>query len=181
MQNSERKLLVLDLDETLIYATERNLERDFDFVVGPYFVYKRPYLDEFLKFCFENFEIAVWTSSTAIYAAEIIENIFDYKDVLSFIWSRERCTVSFDEEERVNFHEKKILKIKRRGYDLQSVIVVDDSPEKWRSSYGNLVRVQPFFGEIEDDELKHLIVYLGRLNKIENIRKFEKRNWRGRL
>jgi len=181
MSNLEQKLLILDLDETLIYATEINLERDFDFVVGPYFVYKRPYLDEFLKFCFENFEIAVWTSSTAVYAHEIIENIFDYKDPISFVWSRERCTVSFDEEERVNFYEKKIVKIKPRGYNLQSVIVIDDSPEKWRSSYGNLVRVKSFLGEIEDDELKHLIVYLERLNKIENIRQFEKRNWRNRL
>lgn len=181
MQNFERKLLVLDLDETLIYATEINLERDFDFVVGPYFVYKRPYLDEFLKFCFENFEIAVWTSSTEIYAAEIIENIFDYKDIVSFVWSRERCTIGFDEEKRVNFYEKKILKIKRLGYNLQSVIVVDDSPETWRSSYGNLVRVKPFFGEIEDNELKHLIVYFEKLKTIENVRKFEKRNWRGKL
>lgn len=180
MPNPEQKLLILDLDETLIYATEINLERDFDFVVGPYFVYKRPYLDEFLKFCLEHFEVAVWTSSTEIYAFEIVENIFDYKDLLSFVWSRERCTISFDEEERVSFYEKKILKIKLLGYHLESVIVVDDSPEKWRSSYGNMVRVKPFFGEVEDDELKHLIVYLERLKNIENIRKFEKRDWRNR-
>lgn len=81
----------------------------------------------------------------------------------------------------MNFYEKKIHKIRRRKYDLNSVVVVDDSPEKWRSAYGNLVRVKPFFGEIEDDELKHLIVYLERLKKIENIRRLEKRNWRNRL
>ncbi len=181
MQNLESKLLVLDLDETLIYATERNLERDFDFIVGQYFVYKRPYLDEFLKFCFENVEVAVWTSSTESYAAKIIENIFDFNYQISFFWSRERCTLSFDEEERVNFYEKKILKVKKRGYDLNSVIVVDDSPEKWRSSYGNLVRVKPFFGETDDDELEHLTIYLEKLKKIENIRKFEKRNWRSKV
>lgn len=33
------KLLVLDLDETLIFGTERELERPCDFSVGPYFVY----------------------------------------------------------------------------------------------------------------------------------------------
>ena len=181
MQNLDRKLLILDLDETLIYATERDLERDFDFIVGPYFVYKRPFLDDFLKFCFENFEVAVWTSSTRNYAAEVIENIFDYDHPISFFWARERCTISFNAEERVDFYEKKMLKIKQRGYDLRSVIVIDDSPEKWRSSYGNLVRVKPFFGEIDDDELKHLIIYLERLKKIENIRTFEKRNWRNRV
>lgn len=181
MQNVERKLLILDIDETLVYATEERLERGADFIVGQYFVYRRPFLEEFLAFCFENFEVAVWTSSTRNYATEILENIFDSAYQTSFFWARERCTISFDMEERENFLEKKMSKVRKRGYDLKSVIVVDDSPEKWRSSYGILVRVKPFFGETDDDELKHLTVYLERLNKIENIRKFEKRNWRNRL
>lgn len=181
MQFSERKLLILDLDETLVYAAEEKLEREADFIVGQYFVYRRPFLDEFLEICFENFEVAIWTSSTRNYAEKVIENIFEVKHPISFFWSRERCTIGFDMEERENFLEKKMRKIRRLGYDLKSVIVVDDSPEKWRSSYGNLVRVKPFFGDINDDELKHLAAYLERLKKIENIRKFEKRNWRNRL
>jgi TFIIF-interacting CTD phosphatase-like protein len=72
-------------------------------------------------------------------------------------------------------------KVRKRGYDLKKVIVVDDSPEKWRNSYGNLVRIKPFFGEIDDNELKRLIIYLERLNSTENIRKTEKRNWQNRI
>jgi len=181
MHNSDKKLLILDLDETLIYATEEKLERESDFIVGQYFVYRRPFLDEFLEFCFENFEVAVWTTSTGNYARKILENIFDSHHKTNFVWARERSTFSFDMEERESFLTKKMTKVRRRGYDLKSVIVVDDSPEKWRSSYGNLVRVKPFFGEIDDDELKHLAVYLGRLKNIDNIRKIEKRNWRNRL
>ena len=181
MQFSEKKLLILDLDETLCYATEERLERDADFTVGQYFVYRRPFLDEFLEFCFENFEVAVWTSSTRNYAVRVIENIFGAKHEISFFWARERCTMSFDMEEREYYMQKKMHKIRRSGYDLKSVIVVDDSPEKWRSSYGNLVRVKPFFGDLDDDELKPLTVYLERLKRIENIRRFEKRNWRNRL
>lgn len=181
MQNSERKLLILDLDETLIYGTEEKSEREADFIVGQYFVYKRPFLDECLEFCFENFDVAVWTSSTKNYAAGIVENIFGSKYRTEFLWARERCTMSFDQEERENFLEKKMSKIRKRGYDLKSVIVVDDSPEKWRSSYGNLVCVKPFFGESDDDELKHLIEYLKRLKNIENVRSVEKRNWRNRI
>ncbi len=176
-----QKLLILDLDETLIHATEEKLEREADFIVGQYFVYRRPFLDEFLEFCFANFEIAVWTSSTRKYATEIIENILDSEYQTAFFWARERCTIGFDMEEREQFFEKKMTKVRNRGYDLNSVIVVDDSPEKWRSSYGNLVRVKPFFGETDDDELQKLIVYLQRLKGIENIRKIEKRNWRNRV
>jgi len=107
--------------------------------------------------------------------------MFDSQYKIAFTWARDRCTLRFDDEEREQVYEKKMTKIRRRGYDLKSVIVVDDSPEKWRSSYGNLVRVKPFFGAPDDDELKHLTVYLRRLSKVENIRKFEKRNWRSRI
>lgn len=39
-------LLILDLDETLIHATEQP-EREADFQIFHYHVYKRPYLEEF--------------------------------------------------------------------------------------------------------------------------------------
>ena len=181
MKSDERKLLILDLDETLIYATEEKLDRESEFCVGQYYVYKRPFLNEFLEFCFKNFEVAVWTSSTRNYAEKIVEKVFDSKHSISFLWARERCTISYDAEEMQRFYEKKIHKIRRRKYDLNSVIVIDDSPEKWRSAYGNLVRIKPFFGEADDTELKHLVVYLERLKDVENIRVLEKRSWRNRL
>jgi RNA polymerase II subunit A small phosphatase-like protein len=49
-------------------------------------------------------------------------------------------------------------KVRKRKYQLSKVIVVDDSAEQWRNSYGNLVRVNPFFGEIKDSELQKLII-----------------------
>ena len=181
MPDVDKKLLILDLDETLIFAEETPLERQEDFIVGQYFVYKRPHLQEFIGFCLENFDVAVWTSSTNNYAEQIIENIFPNPNELKFFWSRLRCTISFDEELMENFHEKKMTKVRRRGYDLAKVIVVDDSPEKWRNSYGNLVRVKPFFGEIDDNELQKLIIYLKELTDAQNIRKIEKRMWQNRI
>jgi len=46
-----RTLLILDLDETLIYATETALDRPADFSVYGYHVYRRPHLDAFLATC----------------------------------------------------------------------------------------------------------------------------------
>lgn len=181
MQSVEKKLLILDLDETLVYATEEKLERQEDFTIGEYIVYKRPYLQEFIAFCLENFDVAVWTSSTQNYAIKIVEEIFQNPNELKFLWSRLRCTISFDEEERENFLEKKMTKVGRRGYDLNKVIVIDDLPQVWRNSYGNLVRVNPFFGETDDNELQKLIIYLERLKNAENIRKVEKRLWKNRI
>lgn len=176
-----QKLLILDLDETLIYSSEMLLEDEPDFRIGIFYTYKRPYLNEFLEFCFENFEVAVWTSSTRTYAKEILRNILNENQKLKFLYSRERCTFSFDEELLENFYSKKLTKLRRRGVNLESVIVIDDSPEQWRDSYGNLVRVKKFLGETDDKELSLLIKYLSKLKNAENIRRIEKRDWKNMI
>jgi TFIIF-interacting CTD phosphatase-like protein len=78
----KNKLLILDLDETLIYSTETTLVREPDFLVKPYFVYKRPNLDNFLTTCFDWFDVAVWTSSGAEYVALIVSAIFPDPNLL---------------------------------------------------------------------------------------------------
>jgi RNA polymerase II subunit A small phosphatase-like protein len=179
VQVSQRKLLILDLDETLIYATEEALERKADITVATYFVYKRPYLKEFLDFCFANFDVAVWTTSTSDYAREIIDKCFNQDPI--FIWSRERCTHTYDAEMQEHYYIKKMSKLRRQGYKLESVIAVDDSANVWTNSYGNLVRVMRFEGDETDTELKRLLLYLGSLLDAADIRKIEKRNWRSKI
>lgn len=181
MQKAERKLLVLDLDETLIYATEEKLEREANFTVGQYFVYKRPFVDCFLRFCFKNFDVAVWTTATKSYAEEIFKNLLKENEILQFLWTRERCTYEFDEELHEPILVKKLAKVRRRKRKLESVIVVDDSPNVWKSSYGNPVCISKFNGDENDDELKLLPLYLEKLLDVSNIRKIEKRNWRNRI
>jgi len=73
-----------------------------------------------------------------------------------------------------------LKKIKKLGYPLESVIVVDDSPEKWRQSYGNLVQVTPYLGTEEDTELALLASYIHVLKDQPDIRAVEKRQWRHR-
>lgn len=48
MDNKSDKLLILDLDETLIYATQNELNIPYDFKFDKYFVYERPHLKQFL-------------------------------------------------------------------------------------------------------------------------------------
>jgi TFIIF-interacting CTD phosphatase-like protein len=176
-----KKLLILDLDETLIYAAEASLPRKADFLVGQYHVYKRPFLDAFLKSCLDWFEVAVWTSSTPLYAIEIVSVIFEDPEILSFVWASDHCTVVYDIEWFEYYNRKNLKKVKRKGYRLESIIAVDDTPQKWERSYGNLVRVNPFEGDERDDELKYLLLYLEQLRYAENIRSVEKRFWRNQL
>ncbi|MEM7155405.1 MAG: HAD family hydrolase [Myxococcota bacterium] len=172
------KLLVLDLDETLIHATTRELAATPDFEVGPFVVYRRPGVEQFLEYCLGAFAaVGVWTSSTMSYAAEVIEHLVDPKR-LHFLWARERCTIRVDPETREYEYLKDLKKLRRRGFDKRKIIAVDDTPAKFQRSYGNLVRIRAFEGEPEDRELQVLTRYLQRLGSVPDVRAVEKRFWR---
>jgi TFIIF-interacting CTD phosphatase-like protein len=182
---SNKKLLILDLDETLVYATETPLPRPPDFEVYGYAVYKRPYLDIFLATCLDWFDVAIWTSSGAEYAAAVVAAIFEDPQSLQFVWASNRCSLVLnynydliDGDYPAYYSRKPLTKVKRQGYKLESIIAIDDTPKKWEQSYSNLVRVKPFEGDEADVELKHLLLYLNTLKDAENIRKIEKRWWR---
>lgn len=175
-----RKLLLLDLDETLIHSTEDPLSYPADFHFGRIHVYLRPHLAEFIAGLQPHFELALWTAGGALYAQQIAEHIFP-EGALSFLWSSERCTLVPDREFGGYQTRKRLKKVKAKGYSLDSVIVVDDTPSNYASSYGNLVVIQSFTGDRSDAELPLLLAYLMQLKDIPNVRTIEKRNWRWRM
>ncbi len=175
-------LLVLPLDETLVYGGEKPLERPWAYKAGPYFMYHRPYLDKFLRFAFAHFQVAVWTASSKPYADIVVAHVFaEFLQQLAFVWTRERCTQRFDPDWSSYRSIKDFKKVRRRGFDLARVLVVDDTPQKHVRNYGNLVRVRPFVGAQDDDELLWLSRYLGTLCDKPNMRALEKRGWRHRV
>ena len=177
----EQKLLILDLDETLVYATEEVLARPADFKVAEYFVYKRPHVDLFLAKCFEHLKVAVWTSSGSNYAAAVTDNIFADPTKLQFIWSKERCTQRFDPELRDSYWIKDLKKVKKLGYPLENILVIDDSPEKLQRNFGNHIRIKPFEGDPDDRELLYLSEYLEQIKDVSNVRTVDKRHWRKKV
>lgn len=171
-------LLILDLDETLVYATQRVLDREPDFYCDPYALYRRPYLTHFLEAVRHTYRLAVWTSSTRSYMECVLANILPEELALEFAWARERCTRVFDAEYQSVTWEKNLKKVKRRGDALDRILMIDDTPAKLRKSYGNLVRVQPWYGAADDDELRRLARYLNKICHAESFRQIEKRGWR---
>jgi RNA polymerase II subunit A small phosphatase-like protein len=176
----EPLLVVLDLDETLVYASDEGLLEgsDPDFYVGQYPVYKRPHVDSFLRDLFQEFRVAVWTSSSPSYAWEMVSKLFgSLQDELLFVWDSSRCTQKFDPEKMEWYWLKNLKKAKRRGFDLSRTVAVDDTPLKYKKSYGNLVRMRAFEGG-EDDWLPALLKYLRWLNNKPDVRTVEKRGWK---
>lgn len=188
-KNQERILVILDLDETLIHATENELDQKSDFKIFDYHVYKRPYLNEFLTEVNKDFLLAVWSSASDDYVKEIVNQIFSKEIKLEFVWGRSRCTYrrnlridefgNYDDNPRNHYHYiKPLKKVKKYGYDLGKILIIDDSPHKCQDNFGNAIYPREFKGEKQDDELKLLSQYLKYFIGKNTVRKIEKRNWR---
>ena len=176
-----KPLLILDLDETLIYGSLKKLDRDSDFDVGPFMIYERPDLYYFLKTVSVFFDLAIWSSGTDDYVYGISFYLRKYFSEWKFIWGRKKCVakMNFDTYETDYIKDLKI--IKRFGFDLNRVLIVDDTPIKVSRNYGNAIYVKPFFGEKDDTELQSLVIYLKHLLDFSDFRKVEKRGWRSKV
>ena len=171
-------LLILDLDETLLHASEGLLGRFPDVQVGYYSVYLRPQVLPFLRAVSRWYELAIWTSASQDYARPLVDLLFPDPAHLRFFWARERCTRVFDPINHQRYWVKDLKKVRRQGFSLKRVIALDDSPEKLERHYGNWVPIAPYFGEPEDTELVEVLPFLEYLSQQENVRTLEKRNWR---
>lgn len=74
---------------------------------------------------------------------------------------------------------KPLKKLKNRGYRIERMLIVDDSPSKCVDNYGNAIFIKPFMGETDDQELSFLAHYLKSIANEINFRTIEKRGWRG--
>jgi len=173
-----KPLLILDLDETLIHAAEARLDRSADFRVGPYHVYRRPTVGEFLSRCSELYRMAIWSSASSDYVEQIAERIIPDGFAMEFIWSRPQCSRQYDAERQEEYFLKDLKRVRKLGFDLEQVLIVDDEARKLRRQYGNAIYVRPFTGAIDDDELPLLADYLVTISAERRFRNLEKRGWR---
>ena len=190
--NKDKTLLVLDVDETLVHATEKQLDRAEDFKIANYNVFIRPYLSEFIEGVKDDYMIAIWSSATDDYVEEVVKRIIPKTIELKFVWGRSRCSFkrNLKIDDRGYYSDnyldhynyvKPLKKLKRKGYQLNRILIVDDTPHKSQDNYGNAIYPKEYRGELEDDELKYLLEYLKILKDKTDIRHIEKRNWRVKI
>lgn len=173
-----RPLLILDLDETLIFATTEEKDFKCNFMVFEYFVHLRPYLKQFLENARVRYDIAIWSAGTPDYVNNIAKEIMPPDLIPIFIWSRDRCTLRRDFDTDELFYRKDLKKATTKGYPLSKMLIVEDSRRNVQSFYGNAIYIKPFTGEDQDTELKLLSIYLEKLSNCTDFRSVEKRNWR---
>jgi RNA polymerase II subunit A small phosphatase-like protein len=178
MEDKSNKLIILDLDETLIHATQIELDYPYDFKVDNYFIYQRPYLQDFLADISRHFSLGIWSSATDNYVNKIVQQLKSENFDFEIVWGRSKCSFKRDVTYDTSTFEKRLDKLKNKGFRLEQILIVDDSPSKARTNYGNAIYVKEFTGDKEDCELKFLYEYLLTFKKVENVRTIEKRRWR---
>ena len=176
--STKRPLLILDLDETLIYGSAVELHRQADFRVGPYHIYERPYLSAFLEAVSMYYDMAVWSSASPDYVEAVARRLTSDEFDWCFVWSRSRCIQRLHQDRLEHQFIKDLKKVKKLGYDLERTLIVDDTHHKVARNYGNAIYVRTFEGSDTDDDLLRLRDYLFALRNEPNFRIIEKRGWR---
>ncbi|GJV38712.1 probable C-terminal domain small phosphatase [Tanacetum coccineum] len=93
---SRKMLLVLDVNGLLadiIQPPPKDCKSDIN--IKKRAIFKRPFLDDFLAFCFEKFEVAIWSSRTRKILVPVVDYLLgDLKDKLLFLWDLSDCANS---------------------------------------------------------------------------------------
>ena len=192
--------IVLDIDGTLMDSSTNKIEgvKPHFGVMNDetiYYFYKRPYLDEFIEFCFEEFDsVSLWTAGDKFWLDNFTKNIIKkkYSDKFLFTYHRDRCTSrnysegcykSVYDQVVVTKKMKKIWKTKKaklNGITKDNLLIVDDTPQTYIENYGNAILIDTFdYGDTSSDkELYKLKLFLINLKKEKkSFRKIDKRNW----
>ncbi|KAK1432929.1 hypothetical protein QVD17_09832 [Tagetes erecta] len=91
-----KKLIILDVNGLLADIVPRrpNHNKGHNYInTRKRTIFKRPYLDEFLSFCFERFNVAIWSSRCIQNLDPAVDYLLgDLKKKLLFMWDGSRCT-----------------------------------------------------------------------------------------
>ncbi|AIO02824.1 nuclear lim interactor-interacting factor, putative [Leishmania panamensis] len=132
-----RLTVVLDLDETLIYARQ-----------GP--LYVRPGMETLMRFLADYCETIVWTSSKHRYADAVVAQIDTCGAVCHTVYRHRRW-----------FNGTSATKeLRLLGRDLETTIIVENTPDCCRGYERNAVLVEDYEGGELADHTLHILLAL---------------------
>ncbi|KAJ3764123.1 NLI interacting factor-like phosphatase [Lentinula raphanica] len=180
-----QKTLVLDLDETLIHSTSRPINITsssglFGFGArkgGPghvvevmlggkstlYHVYKRPFVDFFLRTVSGWYTLVIFTASMQEYADPVIDWLDAGRGILGNRLFRDSCT------QLPNGSFTKDLSIIEA--DLARVCLIDNSPVSYRVNEANGIPIEGWTNDPSDEALLDLLPVLDSLRFTSDVRR----------
>ncbi|XP_019442401.1 PREDICTED: ubiquitin-like domain-containing CTD phosphatase 1 [Lupinus angustifolius] len=144
----KKKLLVLDINGVLadiLFPPPSDIKGEYAMIMRAA-LFKRPFCLEFLKFCFEKFEVAIWSSGKKESVEQTIDYLMgDMKKKLLFYWDYSHCTkttlgINLEENKQKHLMFKDLSKIwenydpnlpwEKGYYNESNTLLLDDSPYK---------------------------------------------------
>ena len=168
---TNKKTLILDLDETLVHSSfvpfENNdiiLNVDFESVMYNIYVLVRPGAIEFLKKVTKYFEVIIFTASIAKYALPLLD-ILDQEKKIKYRLTREHCTF---------LNGIYIKELKKLNRNLKDLIIVDNSPLAYAFDNDNGLPIKAWYDDQNDRELEKIFPILEFLSRTKDVRAFIK-------
>ncbi|KAJ2909266.1 hypothetical protein GGI21_002055 [Coemansia aciculifera] len=161
-----KKCLVLDLDETLVHSSFREVEHP-DYVVPVVlegqehnvYVLKRPGVDEFMRIMGQYYEIVVFTASLSMYADPVLD-LLDKSKVVHHRLFRESCNL---------YNGNYVKDLSRLGRDVSQSIIIDNSPASYAFHINNAIGISTWLNDPMDTELRDLIPFLIDLTGVDDV------------
>ena len=174
---ARKKVLVLDLDETLIHAHQADVlghsikpadslpdfmfHADIDHHHVRFLVHKRPHVDHFLSVVSQWFELVVFTASMEIYGKGVADKLDRSQKMLHRRYYRQHCTPD------LGTYTKDLSTITT---DLSSVFILDNSPGAYRLYPDNAIPIKSWFSDPSDTALLELLPVLDALRFVSDVR-----------
>lgn len=153
-----KKMIILDLDETIWHSTYEKLNRKHNLTYNLLNVYVRPNSGPFIRMLLQEFKVGIWTSAKANYAEHILKHTpLDFsKNDFDFFYTRKDCIVDESHDQLVY---RKGLKRICSEFDLQpqDCLIIDDRPDGWLNDTDQLFLIDEYRGQEHDRALIALI------------------------
>ncbi|CDW53089.1 CTD nuclear envelope phosphatase 1 [Trichuris trichiura] len=176
LQHVQTKILVLDLDETLVHSCYdilpeesqlKGYEADLVFHISAKNrkvkteVYKRPYVDAFLDMVSKWYLLVIYTAAMEEYADPIINMLDGSRGILNIRLYRKHClplNVSLTKDLRIICD------------DLRRICIIDNSPTAYLCYPQNAVPIKEWTGNRSDTALLDLLPFLDCLRFCSDVR-----------
>lgn len=164
------KILVLDLDETLVHSTCRS-SGDCDFLVEVlidrssclYYIFKRPHVDNFLKTVAEWYHLVIYTASLREYADPVVNWLDAGRGLFKKRLFRPACV-----ETAPGVHTKNLCLVD--GGDLSRVCLLDNSPISFALHPHNGIPIESWTHDRTDTALLDLLPFFDALRFVDDVR-----------
>lgn len=169
---AKKKVIVFDLDETLVHWIEDFDPSEVDHVLRIEFPNNevvdaglniRPFAIECLKEANKHFQVVVFTASHSWYADAVLDFIDPKRELIQYRMYRDQCV-----ETPQGIFIKDLRVIANRS--LKDLLLVDNASYSFGYQLDNGIPIIPFYNDKEDRELLHLIQYLKWVVDSEDVR-----------